>query len=65
MSIIAGELADLLGMDAFGAGQIPEDLDQLEIVVRLHLLGERIVAMHRIGFDLIRKREQVSIADIA
>ncbi len=56
---IAGETADFLAMDAFGAGEIPEDLDQFRIVVGLHLIGQQFVAVDRVNLDLIGDRQQV------
>ena len=56
---IAGHAADFLAVDAFGAGEIAEDLDQFRIVVRLHLVGQQFVAVDRVDLDLIGDRQQI------
>ena len=57
---IAGHAADFVAVDALGAGQIAKhDLDQLGIVVGFHLVGEQLVALDRVGLDLVGDREQI------
>ena len=56
---IAGKTADFLAMDAFGAGQVAEHLDQFGIVVGFHLVGQQIVALDRVDLDLIGDCEQI------
>ena len=56
---IAGETTDFLAMNAFGAGQIAEDLHQLRVIVGFHLIGQHIVALDRVDLDLIGDGQQV------
>ncbi len=46
-------------MDAFGAGEIAENLDQFRIVVGFHLVGQQLVAVDRVDLDLVGDRQQI------
>ena len=54
---VAGQPADLVAVNGLGARQVAKHRDQLRIVVGLHLVGEQIVALHRVGLDLVGDRE--------
>ncbi len=56
---ISGQPADLLAMDALGAGDLAKDLHQLRVVMCFHLIGQQVVAFDRIDFDLVCYRKQI------
>ena len=56
---IAGHAADFLARTTLGAGEIAEDLHQLRIVVRLHLVGQELVAVDRVDLDLIGDGQEI------
>ncbi len=56
---IAGEATNFLAVNTFRTSEITEDLYQLRIVVSFHLIGQQIVAVNRVNFDLIGDCQQI------